>query len=439
MHKFSTAAVSIIEQIGEMTRGSDDTVLSRWISFALVGGIVGSLVSIALSYIFFGIVLLLWMVHCWQSGKLQLKIPPFFVFIVAFVLATTISIASSSDVLTSLPSLKEHIKFLFVLMIFTYLGREQVEQVLRATFIVMGISAGYGILQYFWLWDVDLLNRIQGFMGHWMTFSGQLMLTSVALAGYLLLYRLPRESSGEKETTSQETASKDQAIPLTSRKFLQIGAWGVVWLIFVFVLILTHTRNSWLGAVGGLFLILWMYRKKWMMPGMVILVALFFLFPGDFKQRLYSSFDPDDTTTQVRIELLRTGRNIIAAHPWTGLGPRMVPRLYDEYNETDEFPGWIYQHLHNNFVQIAAEMGIITLIVWMSLWVRVFWDFASFARDPVSDRFSTCLAISGMGVLAAFLLAGLLEYNFGDSEILILLLFFITVPYVVHGGQEKAA
>jgi len=45
--------------------------------------------------------------------------------------------------------------------------------------------------------------------------------------------------------------------------------------------------------------------------------------------------------------------------------------------------------------------------------------------------------MSGVGVLAAFLLAGLFEYNFGDSEILILLLFFITIPYVVHDEQAK--
>jgi hypothetical protein len=60
----------------------------------------------------------------------------------------------------------------------------------------------------------------------------------------------------------------------------------------------------------------------------------------------------------------------------------------------------------------------------------------SFARRPASDGFSTFSAIGSSAVLAAFLTAGLLEYNFGDSEILILLLFFMTVPYVMHDGRE---
>ena len=420
--------VSIADPI-DNTTPSDDTPLRRWISFAVGVGIVGSLVSISLSYIFFGVVLLLWIVHCVKSGKLQLKIPPFFVWVVAFVLASATSIIFSSDAMISLPSLREHIRFLWILMIFTYLGRRQAEHILKALFMVMGISAMYGILQYFWLWEIDLLHRIQGFMGHWMTFSGQLMLCSVALGGYLLYRRTPESTQAEEAPS--ETASREP-----SGRAVPFWVWALVWLVVSFALVLTQTRNSWLGTLAGFLLLLWVYRKKWVVPEMVLVVVLFLASPQALKQRLYSGFDPNDTTTQIRLELLKTGRNIIADHPWTGLGPRMVPRLYQDYNETDEFPGWIYQHLHNNFVQIAAEMGLITLTLWMALWIRLLWDFISFARHPASDGFSAYSAISSIAVLSAFLTAGLLEYNFGDSEILILLLFFMTVPYVIHEGRE---
>jgi O-antigen ligase len=406
-----------------------DEGFRRWISFAIGGGIVGSLVSISLSYIFFGVVLLLWIIHCVSSGRLHLRVPPFFVFVMAFVAASVASIIFSSDVSNSVPSLREHIRFLWILMIFTYLGRRQAEKILKALFIVMGISGAYGVLQYFWLWEVDLLHRIQGFMGHWMTFSGQLMLCSVALGGYLL-YRLIPEPAAVDEIPS-ETAFREP-----SGRVVPYGVWILLWLVMSLALVLTQTRNSWLGTLVGLFLLLWVYRKKWMVPGLILVVVVFLVSPEALKQRLYSGFDPTDTTTQIRLELLRTGRNIIVDHPWTGLGPRMVPRLYQNYNESDEFPAWIYQHLHNNFVQIAAEMGLITLSFWMALWIRLLRDFVFFARRPASDGFSAFSAIGSSAVLAAFLTAGLLEYNFGDSEILILLLFFMTVPYVMHDGRE---
>lgn len=420
--------MSIADPTDTTTR-FNDTGLRRWISLAVGIGIVGSLVSISLSYLFFGVVLLLWIIHSVKSRKLQLKVPRFFAWVVAFVAASVISVVFSSDFATSLPSLSKHIRFLWILMIFTYLGRRQAEHILKALFVVMGISAAYGILQYFWLREVDLLHRIQGFMGHWMTFSGQLMLCSVALGGYLL-YRLTPEPTEAVEAPSETVSLK----PVS--RVLPFWVGTLLWLIMSFALVLTQTRNSWLGTLAGLFLLLWVYGKKWMVPGMILVVVLFLISPEALQQRLYSGFDPNDTTTQVRLELLRTGRNIIADHPWIGLGPRMVPRLYQNYNESDEFPGWIYQHLHNNFMQIAAEMGLITLALWMALWIRLLWDFASFARRPASDGFSTYSAISSIAVLSAFLTAGLLEYNFGDSEILILLLFFMTVPYVIHDSRE---
>ena len=412
-----------------MTHSSDDLIWNRWISLAVMGGVVSSLLSIAVSDILFGISILLWIVHCWKRRKLSLKVPPFIAFLAAFLAAVLIAVAFSSDVLVSAAYLKKFIKFFYVLLIFTYLNRERVEYALKAMAMVLGISAVYGILQYFWLLEIDLVNRIDGFMGHWMTFSGQLMLVSVALGGYLLFYRLPQTLAGEGE----------HRVGLLSREVLSLGAWSVLLALFLFVLVLTHTRSSWLGTVGGLLLLLSVYRVRWFLAGILILIALFVALPSGLKERVYSGLDLTDTTTRGRIELLRTSRNMIVAHPWTGVGPNMVSRRYQDYNETDEFETWLYQHLHNNFLQVAAEMGVVTLLIWVALWVRLFWDFARFVRDPASDRFSSCLAMSGIGVLVAFLLAGLFEYNFGDSEILILLLFFITIPYVVHGGQEKGA
>jgi len=410
--------------------------LDRWISFALIAGVVGSLLSIVVSEVCFGIAILLWVVDCWKSREFRLKIPPFTPFLLAFFAAVLIAIAFSTDVLGSAPYLKKFIKFLYIFLIFTYLNRERVEFALKAMFGVLGIGAVYGILQYFWLWDVNLLNRIEGFMGHWMTFSGQLMLVSVALAGYLLLYQLPPTSTGGEKKTLQEASRGEK---WSGRGILPIGAWGMLLALFLFVLVLTQTRSTWLGTLGGLFLLLWVYRIRWVVTGVVLLLMVFLAFPSSFKERFYSSFDPTDTTTRIRIELFLTGKNIIVAHPLTGLGPSMVSRHYHDYNGTDEFPSWIYQHLHNNFLHIASEMGVFTLLIWVALWVRLIWDFVGFARDPASDRFLSCVAMSGVGVVAAFLLAGLFEYNFGDSEILILLLFFITIPYVVHDGQEKGA
>jgi hypothetical protein len=42
------------------------------------------------------------------------------------------------------------------------------------------------------------------------------------------------------------------------------------------------------------------------------------------------------------------------------------------------------------------------------------------------------LAAAGLGAMAAMLAAGLTEYNFGDSEFLMLLLVMITLPFAAN-------
>ena len=61
---------------------------------------------------------------------------------------------------------------------------------------------------------------------------------------------------------------------------------------------------------------------------------------------------------------------MIRAHPWFGLGPEEVKLQFNSYVPPDiprPLPeGW-YGHLHNIYLQYAAERGIPTmlLMLWM--------------------------------------------------------------------------
>jgi len=101
-------------------------------------------------------------------------------------------------------------------------------------------------------------------------------------------------------------------------------------------------------------------------------------------------------------------------------------------------------HLHNNVVQIALELGWAGLGIWLYWMGKSFWIFLSgYRRTRGSD---TEAAAVFLGVLAAFcglMVNGLVEYNFGDSEILMvigLLMGLASVawssPGVVPSGAE---
>ena len=115
---------------------------------------------------------------------------------------------------------------------------------------------------------------------------------------------------------------------------------------------------------------------------------------------------------------------MVRAHPLVGVGPNMVEVLYGEYREPDAIER-VNPHLHNVPVQIAAERGLPALIVWLWFVVIVMTDlFTSFRTGPYP-----ALAAAALAAMASMLAAGLFEYNFGDSEFLMLLLLLITLPF----------
>jgi O-antigen ligase len=120
---------------------------------------------------------------------------------------------------------------------------------------------------------------------------------------------------------------------------------------------------------------------------------------------------------------------MIREHPMTGVGPDMIPRLYAQYRD----PGGVQDvnpHLHNVPLQIAAERGLPALGVWMAFIVVL---GAGLARVFRAGHART-LAAGGLAALAAMLAAGLFEYNFGDSEFLMLLLVVVTLPFAAARG-----
>ena len=420
----------------EPAEESESLLSADWPRRFLLGGIITSLISIFVANILFALAWILWLRQSYQSRRLQLLIPPFAWFFAAYAVGVAVSIALSPDPLESAINLKKLLQFCNVYLIATLLDRSSVRMAVGWIFPVLVASAVYAVLQYFWLLEVTPINRVRGFMSHWMTFSGQLMLGITFLAALVVLYfrHQPRSRLAKRFSA---------AVP------------GL--LILCSALVLTQTRNAWLGTAAALLMLTvvygfkfsgrtgqrllshWLgrwfyglYGLRWSVVALLALAVVFWAMPLQYQQRFWAAFDPEDFTTSIRLELLRTGKEMVLDHPWFGLGPRLVPRLHGEYSNPGEFPPQIYQHLHNNYVQVAAESGLPTFAFWMAMWIALAADLIRKARRAKADRFIFALSVGGLACLIAFLAAGLFEYNFGDSEVLILLLFFVGAPYAAE-------
>ena len=125
---------------------------------------------------------------------------------------------------------------------------------------------------------------------------------------------------------------------------------------------------------------------------------------------------------------------MVKDHPLTGVGPNMVERLYPQYRDQNSVEK-INPHLHNVPLQIAAERGLPALAIWVTcivlLTLRTFQIFRT-----SSDR---VLPAAGLAAIASMLAAGMFEYNFGDSEFLMLFLVIVTLPFAAGRADHAAA
>ncbi len=351
----------------------------------------------------------LWVWSSLRRRRWELPLPPFAIYVGVFLALALVSSLASPDVAASLIYLRKFLRFVPVILLFGLVHRSHIERSLLLLYGVLGASAFWGLLQYAGLKEVNLLNRIDGFMSHWMTFSGQLMLGFVFLAGW--------GSSARRRLPGWASI-----------------AGVLLWGLLAAALILSLTRGAWLGAMAGIGLLLALHNWRWCVAGMATLALVYMLLPAPFHERVLSSFDLNDATTRGRIALLRTGLILVEASPWTGVGPRLVWPAAVANRQEHDLPDDLYQHLHNNLLQVAAELGVPALAAWLAIWVRITWDLIGFRRR--GDSLSAALASGGLAAMASFHVMGLFEYNFGDSEISLLMFFLLLLPYCAARGMK---
>lgn len=178
------------------------------------------------------------------------------------------------------------------------------------------------------------------------------------------------------------------------------------------------------GAAAGVGVLLMLrdFRLVAILPMLTAIVIA--LSPAQLSERIYSMVDFNDPTNRDRVAMLQAGIEIVRDSPLTGVGPELVGRVYPDYRVSTAVQE-NNMHLHNVPMQIAAERGLPALAMWM-------WFIASavIGLRPLLDRSRhRVLAATALGAIAAMLTAGMFEYNFGDSEFLMLFLILVTLPF----------
>jgi O-antigen ligase len=352
--------------------------------------------------------LLLIAIACWVGGlairRERVQVPPFFYPLIAYAGWTLLSAAFSPDPRASLVDCKQLALFLIVPATYRLVRGPRTATMLTVVMSVGAATAAYGIFQYGLLHYDQLNQRPQGTLGHYMTYSGVLMLVIGTALAKLLFDRRER-------------------------------LWpALVMPALIMAIALTSTRMAWVGvcAAAAVLLIMKDFRLLAALP---LAAAITFAAAGPaITHRLMSMFDANDPTRRDRVAMLLEGRHMVRDHPLFGVGPNMVETVYPQYRVPEAVQA-VNPHLHNVPMQIAAERGLPALALWLAfiavltrgLWQRI---------GAGEARTVTAAAVAAV---VAMLAAGLFEYNFGDSEFLMLFLLLITLPFAADRSVADPA
>jgi O-antigen ligase len=301
-------------------------------------------------------------------------------------------------------------------------GPETGLRFLSALLAVVAVAAAVGVLQTVACpgpapdygsptWLYHRCYRARGFFSIYMTLAGVLNL--------VLLANLPRLLPG---------AAIARWLPLP-------------WLVSLGGLLATYTRGAWMGFAAGVLTLLPATRRgRWLLLGGLLVLGLAVLAgPQHLRQRFLTMGDPDDPTVRERVYMWRSGLTMWRQHPLLGVGPGGVKREYVRY----ALPEAVKKHtghVHNTPLQILVERGVLGLAAWLWLWIAFYVHTIGRLRQlPVEALHERTLVVGALAATTGFLIGGLSEYNFGDSEVVMVAWALMALPWAVDARATRAA
>jgi hypothetical protein len=143
-----------------------------------------------------------------------------------------------------------------------------------------------------------------------------------------------------------------------------------------------------------------------------------------------------DPSAVQRYKVARAALERVPQRPLLGHGMDSVKRRWHEWG----FPGRDLLHTHSTPLQLAFERGLPALFFWLWLMLAA-WRAATRAeriwRDT-PDAASHGLALGACGALAGFLASSLVNYNFGDAEVVLLLWWTLAAVVILGQGADGA-
>jgi putative inorganic carbon (HCO3(-)) transporter len=344
-----------------------------------------------------------WLWSTFLKGE-RIKLSPFHILVLIFwfflILSTFLSINLSKSILGNIGSYEGVVNQSYYLILFflaplVFHEAKNLEKLLKVMVLVSTLIAIYGLSQFFgydplpWGWYTFESRRSFATLGN-PVLLGAYLSTVLPISIYFTLQR----------------RSKREVLFYLGSSLLLTAA-----------VLTTFSRGAWFGLFLGISFLVWQVSKRerevvgrYLLIAVVVAIALAVGFTtfltGDipslsFAKRI-KSLTYVGGSLQTRLEIWKSGLEMIAARPLLGSGLETFRLAFPKY-ETLTYaklqPTVLADNAHNFLIQLASTTGLITLLIFLSLIIYVFYQVKFIL--PQLER-QNCLLILGItsGIIA---------------------------------------
>lgn len=354
---------------------------------------------INLPEIFFLMLLVFWIIDLLRNKRIVNKID--YSLLISgslFLLLSLLSLSSAKDVSTGIFEL---IRGVTAFLIFIYIAHYvDTEKKLKMTMGLLlcgaAVQIGIGLVQ--WIierdlgleffgemglspdsWAEESTIRVGGLLGHPNAFATYLTMTLPFCLFFL-------------ESLQRKTTRVASFVLLCS---------GCV------VLLATKSRGAWLGfgisALCAFIFFIFRAKRVHIRRFGVITVVIISLLVGSIvsqdviKKRL---FIDDKGSAASRVPMMIDALEVIRNNPFMGIGLNNYSLVISKYDVTGIHKEWVAMPVHNLFLLIAAETGIMSLLVFMAFWAIILQKV--YALSKINNKKTFILSIAFLISLTSF-------------------------------------
>ncbi|HPA95417.1 MAG: O-antigen ligase family protein [Thermoanaerobaculia bacterium] len=293
-------------------------------------------------------------------------------------------------------------------------GEREVRRLVDILAVAGTAFALHGLTQYLFGYG-DLDRRIRGPFSHWMTFSGVLLVIDLLLVAQAVLPSGGPEERGRFWRTVRHPASRATALVLVN---LALAG--------------SLTRSAWVAVLVAVLTLVVGRAPRLLSMLLPAALVVLLLAPVPWVARALSIGSLRDASNYDRLCMLTAGARMVSEKPLLGIGPGLVRERYPIYRDATAPRIWV-PHLHNSYMQIAAERGLLSLTALVALLGTGFLEAWRGLRCAEREgRGPADLHLGVAAALVAFAVAGLFEHNWGDTEVQRVVLAVLALPFCLR-------